>query len=724
MKSCVAPIILSLVISTLSIASQGASKSVEKKSPASSMDIYNLSLAELGQVQISIATGNSTPLDKAPATATVIYAAQIEAIGARTLDDILETVPGMHISLSSLSRLDSVQSVRGIHTGFNPQVLLMMNGVPVQDSVNGGRPILFRLPVASIERVEVIRGPGSAIYGADAYAGVVNVITKDSASIKATQLVAHAGSFGSRDISFQTSGDWNGVGIAFTTAYQETDGDKNRKVNSDLQSALDAALGTQASLAPGALSTRYQIVDSHLAITSDQLQLNLWNWVSIDAGVGAGGAQALDPDGRDDSRLWMGDLTYHFTKENDNWDNSVRLSYINYDEGAQFTLLPAGAVIPIGNDGNINFTEPVGASLFTDGLKGSPRGLIQDSQLDFISLYNGFDSHRLRFAVGARQQSVDAFESKNFGPGVLDYQPLPAAVDGTLADVSHTPYVFLADSSRSVKYLSLQDEWNISKNFDLTTGIRYDNYSDFGSTTNPRVALVWAASEKLTTKLLLGSAFRAPSFAELYYRNNPVSLGDKHLDPEQIDSEELSFNYRATENLQTTLTLFQYQAKKMIDFVEMAGGSTKVAQNINDQDGSGFEWEINYRPSKQLQFNMSYSQQDAVNVRNDQPIPDAPGKQVKANMIWLLAPEWTFNGQANWVGNRERAVGDTRADVENYALLNLALTRKNLLPELDIQLAVRNAANADAREPSSDSIPADYPLESRSFWLGFTYAIK
>jgi len=724
MKSSVARTILLLTIYTLSTASYGASKSAEKKSATPAMDIYNLSLAELGQVQISIATGNSTPLDKAPATASVIYAAQIEAIGARTLDDILETVPGMHISLSSLSRLDSVQSVRGIHTGFNPQVLLMMNGVPIQDSVNGGRPILFRLPVASIERVEVIRGPGSAIYGADAYAGVVNVITKDSASIKATQLVAHSGSFGSHDISFQTATDWNGIGIAFTTAYQETDGDKNRRVNSDLQSALDAALGTDASLAPGALSTRYQIMDSHLAISSDQLQLNLWNWISIDAGVGAGGAQALDPDGRDDSRLWMGDLTYHFKKENDNWDNSVRISYINYDQGARFTLLPAGAVIPIGSDGNINFTEPVGASLFTDGLKGSPSGLIQDSQLDFISLYNGFESHRLRFAVGTREQSVDAFETKNFGPGVLDYQPLPAVVDGTITNVSHTPYVFLADSSRSVKYLSLQDEWNISKNFDLTAGVRYDDYSDFGSTTNPRIALVWAASEKLTTKFLLGSAFRAPSFAELYYRNNPVSLGDRYLDPEQIDSEELSFNYRATENLQTTLTLFKYQAKKMIDFVAVSGGSTKIAQNINDQDGSGFEWEINYRPSKQLQFNMSYSQQDAVNVRNDQPIPDAPGKQIKANMIWLLAPEWTFNSQANWVGDRERAVGDTRADVENYALLNLALTRKNLLPELDIQLAVRNAANANAREPSSDSIPGDYPLESRSFWLGFTYAIK
>src|SRR6478736_740959 len=117
--------LLLALISTgfLNIAFSGAALADNDKQNAPG-DFYNLSLAELGQVQISIATGNSTPLDKAPATASVIYASEIEAMGARTLDDVLETVPGLHVSLSSLSRLDSVYSIRGIHTGFNPQVLL------------------------------------------------------------------------------------------------------------------------------------------------------------------------------------------------------------------------------------------------------------------------------------------------------------------------------------------------------------------------------------------------------------------------------------------------------------------------------------------------------------------------------------------------------------------------------------------------------------------------
>lgn len=694
---------------------------IAQNKPAAPLDVYNLSLAELGQVQISIATGNSTPLDKAPATATVIYASQIEVMGARTLDDVLETVPGMHISLSTLSRLDSIESIRGIHTGFNSQVLLMLNGVPVQFSAQGGRPSLFRLPAANIDRVEVIRGPGSAIYGADAYAGVVNVITKDGASIKHTKIGGRTGSFGSHEVWLQSATEWNDIGIAFNASYQESSGDSSRRITKDLQSNLDSALGTKASLAPGPLSTRYQVLDSHLAISSDQLQINLWSWLSTDAGVGAGAAQALDPTGRDDSDLLMADVTYHFQKNESNWDNSIRLSHMYYDELAKFTLLPAGAVVPIGVDGNVDFVAPVGASLFREGLKGSPGGLTKDTKLDFISIYDGFDSQRIRFNIGTRKQSLHAYESKNFGPGVLDKIPLPPVVGGETIDVTNTPYVFLVDTSRTVNYLSLQDEWHIAKDIDLTAGVRYDDYSDFGSTTNPRVALVWALEEKLTTKLLLGSAFRAPSFSELYNKNNPVSLGNPNIQPEQIDSQELSFNYRPTDMLQTNLTFFTYQAKKMIDFVPDLGTTTKTAQNFNAQNGKGFEWEINWKPSQELQFGLSYSQQEATDSKTDRRVADAPGKQAKANLSWLLAADWSLNSQVNWVGDRDRAVSDMRAPIKDYTLLNLTLTHKNLLPDLDLQLAVRNAGNADAREPSSGTIPDDYPLESRSLWLGLTY---
>ena len=692
----------------------------KKPQNAAPLDVYNLSLAELGQVQISIATGNSTSLDKAPATASVIYAAEIEAMGARNLDEILASVPGLHVSLSSLSRLDSVYSIRGVHTGFNAQVLLLLNGVPVQSTLQGGHPTMFRLPSASIARVEVMRGPGSAVYGADAYAGVINVITKDATSIDETQVGARTGSFGSRELWLQSATDWNDVGIALSVAYQETDGDSSRRVAADFQTSLDSSLKTNASLAPNALSTRYQVLDTHLAFTSERWQVNLWNWLSSDAGVGAGAAQALDMLGHDDNHLMMADATYRFNSP-DAWDNSVRLSHVYSDHATEFNLLPAGTKLPIGSDGNINFASPMGLVSFPDGLKGNPGQITKDSQLEFVSIYSGWDSHRMRFSIGSRYQSFDGNETKNFGPGVLDKLPLPSVVDGTLTDVDNTPHIYLGNGSRTIRFLSAQDEWQLHKNLALTAGVRYDDYSDFGGTTNPRFALVWAASENLTTKLLYGSAFRAPSFSELYFKNNPVSLGNPNLKPERIDTLELAFNYRFNPNLQTTLTLFSYEGQEMIDFIADANAPTKTAQNARDQDGDGFELEFSWRPVSQLRLSNSYSFQDATDAKTHTLVPDAPRRQIKFNADWEFYSNWFINTQLDRVSDRPRAITDKRAAIDDYTWVNVTLRAKDILPSLDLSLAVRNATDADAREPSSGRIAEDYPLEARSAWVELKY---
>ncbi|MCK5748004.1 MAG: TonB-dependent receptor plug domain-containing protein, partial [Oricola sp.] len=118
---------------------------------------------------ISIATGYERPLSEAPAVATVITHKDIEAIGATTIAEILETVTGLHVSKNRTN--DDLFFMRAIATELNPHVLFMINGFAVGDSVQGGRPVGWSLPVQNISRIEIIRGPGSALYGADAFAG-------------------------------------------------------------------------------------------------------------------------------------------------------------------------------------------------------------------------------------------------------------------------------------------------------------------------------------------------------------------------------------------------------------------------------------------------------------------------------------------------------------------------------------------------------------------------
>lgn len=668
---------------------------------------------------VSIATGSKKSIDKAPAIASFISAKDIQELGARTLNEVLETVPGLHVSLSALNRLNPVYSIRGIHTGYNSQVLLLIDGVPLQYSHSGGRPELFNLSVAMIERVEVIRGPGSAVYGADAYSGVINVITKDSQSIDGTEVGARVGSFDSRDLWLQHSDFWNGMDVVFGLSYQHTNGDSDRVINSDLQSTLDTALSTNSSLAPGPLSTGSERLETHFGLSNDHWNIKLWSWIDNDAGVGAGGAQALDPNGVQNDDIYLLNISYQTDDLAADWNFDTRFSYYFYDSETQFNLLPSGATVPISADGNLDFISPAGLVTFTDGLIGNPGAEGEDSQLEQVATYTGLVNQRWRAAAGVRYQSIETKESKNFGPGVIDgTQPV---VDGSLTYVTDTAFVYAPNTDRTIYYLSLQNEWQFAPDWELTAGVRYDHYSDFGNTVNPRIALVWATSYNLTTKLLYGSAFRAPSFQEQFFSNNPVSLGNPNLEPETIDTWELAFNYHPSTELQSTLSLFSYKAKDLIEFVADAGATTSTAQNARDQDGYGFEWETDWKASNNLRIRANYAWQYSEDSISGDEIHDAPGQQFYISANWQFNPQWSLSSQLNWIGDRKRVAGDTRSEIDDYTLVNLSVRRQNILPNLDLAFSALNLFDEDAREPSNGTIPDDYPLEGRSVWLELSY---
>jgi outer membrane receptor for ferrienterochelin and colicins len=683
-------------------------------------DYRNISLEELSKVQISIATGNSTSLAKIPATASIIYASDIENMGATTLNDVLERIPGLHITLSSLSRLDSVYSTRGLQSGFNAEFLLMINGTLVKNAIQGGRPVLFRFPVHTIERIEIIRGPGSAVYGADAYSGILNIITKDGSAIEKPAMGASYGSFNSSQVWFEASTAWDEYIATFNFTHLQTDGDANRVISDDLQSAFDRIFGTHASLAGGSLATRYEIYDTRISITGKQTQINLWNWKSADAGLGAGGAQALDPNGHTDDDVYMADINYHFEEYIDGLDNSIKASHMFLHQYTKFNLLPNGANVPIGHDGNLNFSNPVGMVLFTEGLIGIPFGDSIDDEIEFTSTYSGFDSHRIRFSTGFGRLTFKSGEKKNFGPGVID--GTKSVINGDLTDVTNTQFVFLQTNTRHLSFISIQDEYQISNDLILTSGVRFDRYSDFGSTINPRLALVWNSSEKLTTKLLYGSAFRAPSFSELYYQNNPVTVGNRNVKPEKLKSVELAFSYLFTKNLKANVTLFNYSAIDMIEFVPDSNGASKTAQNAKSQDGHGIEAELSYKPSNQFSLNASISNQHSTDDLGNR-IPDAPESQIKINMTWNIDKNYYLNTDLYRVMGRSRDVNDLRSPLADYTWINANFRIAEIFNGFDVNLAIKNLSNVKAYEPSSGQIVEDYPLEGRSFWVGFKYSM-
>lgn len=137
--------------------------------PASEED--ELALVYGDKSTVSIATGSQQYLRRAPAVATVITAEDIKAMGATDLDQVLETVPGLHVNRTA-SMGSSPYVIRGVYGLYTPQVLMLQNGIPVTVQATGGKGNLWGgLSPENIAHIKVIRGPGSALYGADAYSG-------------------------------------------------------------------------------------------------------------------------------------------------------------------------------------------------------------------------------------------------------------------------------------------------------------------------------------------------------------------------------------------------------------------------------------------------------------------------------------------------------------------------------------------------------------------------
>ena len=666
---------------------------------------------------IGAATGSPKPLYRAPAVGTVITAEDIEDMGATSLNEVLETVPGLHISLNTAGRTDPIFAIRGILTPTNPQVLLLINGVPLTESYHGGRPVAFRMPVARIQRVEVIRGPGSALYGADAFAGTINVVTKDATDIDGTETGGRVGSFGTYDVWLQHGGTWHGWEVAVGAEYLKSRGDHNRILETDTQSGLDQLFGTSASKAPGPLNAQYEILDTRLDLARGNWTLGLWSWTSRDAGFGDGATRLADSESYGDEDVFMADLLYRNSELIRNLELGFRLSYSYIYDNSYFILFPAGATLPIGSDGNF-FTPGGGLVTFPEGAVGNPYGTYQTTHTELTGLYSGLVGHTLRLATGEIYVDMQTGERKNFGPGVIDGSE--GTVDGTLTDVSGTPYVFISDQWRSIWYGLVQDEWVFAKNWELTLGARYDHYSDFGGTFNPRAALVWDPRYDLTTKLLYGRAFRPPAFAELHAQNNPAVLGNEDLEPENIQTVEMVFDYQPSRNFRTILNLFHYSIKDLIRFDEATPEGIR-ARNVGSQKGHGFEFEAEWTVTSTLLIQGNIACQWSKDQETDQTVPNAPRYQAYLNPHWKFALDWSADAQVFWIADRKRAMGDNREAVDDYTLVNLTLRRKNLWNHWGVALAVRNVFDEDAREPSVSAIPGDYPLEHRSFWAELGY---
>lgn len=642
---------------------------------------------------LSIAAGHPMPQSLSPSVTSIMTSEDIEKIGARRLSDVLEYLPGIHVSNSRLGY--SVIGFRGIYSETNAQALILVNGIPLRNTALGGKPSAWTMPVKNISHIEVIRGPGSMLYGGDATTGVINVITKSGSELAGGHI---GGYFGSQDTYEgwaqygQKQADWD---YAFSLQGGSTQGSQGR-VDRDAQTLLDNLFNTQLSHAPGNMNNARDDIDARMDVAYQR-------WFRLRAGyqrfnnvqTGEGAALALDQSGTTNQDLYNLDLSIKHTLAK-NLAIDSKFYFLGQQTDWNLNLLPAGTF------GGLLPQGVISQAGYFQGTLG------QTNQLNFTGIKN----HNITLGnciiynwVSNVSNQINAIITPSF------IQQIPLT---EVSALGNDP--LLNSKNRTNFYALFQDEWNFANDFYLTTGLRYDYYSDVSGGLSPRAALVWNINNHLTSKLLYSRSFRPPSFLE---KNLPLTPGAT-IQSEIMNTVEFQIENKWSTALSTSANIYWFELDNLITsasdltITPLVSLSPNPVAFINAQkiNGIGLETEWRYALNDRLDVSVNYSYHGVSRTNQTGLLPE---HMVKALINWEVSHDWVLGTQVNWIGERLRPVNDPRRPLSDYFILGVTLSTKLAKP-LELTLRANNLLGTHAKEPSLNPslLPGDLPVLDRS----------
>ncbi|MGZ8218501.1 TonB-dependent receptor plug domain-containing protein [Methylomagnum sp.] len=606
-------------------------------------------------------------VDKSVATVTVIPERMIRQMGARNLLDVLRVVPGLGIgqSASGIRQLE----VRGVMSTFSERVLIMLNGHSVDHNLfwGGSMWTYDDLPIDNVKRVEVVRGPGSALYGANAFLATINVITKDAGDIDGAAVAIGGGSHDTQQYNATLGkqvGEWHGM-VNFNHSY--TDG-ANSFVKRD-------ALGFSGhtNLYERRNDVQWKVGYGKAAVFDGR-------YISKDTGSFVGPSAFLSSDTRFDHD-----------------DYFLRLT-LEHQFTDRFTLTGRAYHSEFNMNQLLEFSKGRYNRFLSDSLKTG--GELQAN-------YRFNDSNTLigGFAYESQQQ-VNVQHRAGLSPDTLG--PVPP---------------FAKNAERDLWGLYIQDLWDVTEGLRLMLGARYDQYSDFGGTFNPRMGFNWEFLPGYSARFAYGTAFRAPTFSELFTINNPTVAGNPNLKPENIDTYELGFNAKLTSRWSTELTLFRNDITDMIGR-KLLTGTSFVYANLQGIQTNGLEFNTRYTLGEGSYLAANYTFQDSRFTNTGRKVPDTPEHRGTVQANFALFDHLHWYSEVLIKGPTSRAANDFRQDVPAYALVNTTWRALEILPGLELNFSVFNLLDKQAVYPFLPVVPGDFPQPDRTFFAKLRYEIK
>ena len=631
-------------------------------------DLTKLSIEELMNITIESVSKFEQKVVEAPASITIITSDDIKKFGYRNLPDILRSVRGLFVNYD---RNYNYVGFRGFSRpgDYDTRILILIDGhrlnEPIYDSPGTGGD--FILDVDLIDRVEVIRGPSSSLYGSSAFMGIINVKTKRGKDIEGVEVSGAGGRFSTYNgrLSYGNKFE-NGLELLVSGSGFGSDGDRRLFY----QEFNDPT--TNNGIAKNRDGEQGQSFFGSLSYKGFSLAAG---YVNREKDVPTGSFETVfNAHSSTTDRKGFVDLKYEHEfagnlglKARTYYDNYYYKGLADYDYGLANLV----------RNKDFGWANTVGTELqITKTL---------------------FDKHKVIF--GGEFQYVLRQDQENYDIEV---------------------YLDERNSSRNWA-VYLQDEYAILKGLRLTAGVRFDHFSlSDNSAVSPRVGLVYLPFDKTVIKLLYGHAFRAPNAFELFYQVPSNFLPSNGLGPERTRTVELLVQQYLGFNLWGTANLYYQKSKDIITQIVEPVSGLPMFQNAGGVSQKGVEFELEGKWQNGVRGRMSYAVQRTEDVDTKLRLTNSPVHLAKFNGVVPLMADKLFLGlEEQYTSGRKTLAGN---QIGGFWVTNVTLFNQSVFKGLDLSASIYNLFGKKYSDPGSGEHEQDaIRQDGRSFRFKLTF---
>jgi len=634
--------------------------------------------------------------DYTPGMVSIYFGNDMECFGVRTLAQALKRVPGVELTIDHSGVWQTV--MRGFSRTFSyGNFKFLLNNVSLNKVfwINS----LPHMPISQIDRIEVIKGPMSVMYGEFAMSGIVNIVTKDRSTIRESinqiySSVASDNYFSSGGIFYLAKDNKveMGINIAHSTSN-----------NDSIHSGIDRAfLLSDTTYAPGKTNEKKAFTSGIANFRYDKFHVQTFGFFH-EQGDYFGFDQRLPPY---NDRIVYRDYQIGVSAQYDiHFTPSVYAKCLLDFQKQQLK----------GND--IYYKEDIYGQQFFDLIYEDS---IVHTEIDLFWKWGDMQgAPRNTLLVGwslSKSALGDTWFESNFNPNDPNRH---------LSFHIGADELGLADKHRTIHNFTIQDMFKFTPKLSSTASIRYEHYSDLSEYFIPRLAMVYRFNKSHIVKMQYSSAFRPPTLDEMYGKISPLA-GNPELVPETKETFEFGYIFRERDmDCVIRLTAFYSNLDDVIVF------ENRKRLNNGNYLLKGLEMEYKQKFFHHIECTSNLSYVDTKDRKFNTKLPESSDFMGNINIKYAIPEQYALALSYRYVGNKHREYADIRQPLASYQTLDFTISTYNFLGNIDglsLRLGVSNILDDEIKYPSllydnNATYPGDFSRSGRQFWLLARYKL-